>query len=129
VELDKLFMDVCAYNERSATHVQNVVDLAWRIALAYRQVAHVTFPVDIQDHTVREEKRSKRNLPHHTSEAWAQSGRLPREQDLRQAADILNSGKKVAILCGRGAIHATDELEQTAELLAAPIAGDPAGCG
>lgn len=123
VELDKLFMDVCGYNERimSATHVQNVMDLACRTALAYRQVAHVTIPVDIQDHTVRDEKRSKRNLPHHTSDIWAQSARLPRQEDVRRAADILNSGKRVAILCGRGAIHATDELEQVAELLAAPI--------
>jgi pyruvate dehydrogenase (quinone)/pyruvate oxidase len=40
---------------------------------------------------------------------------------LERAADILNQGKKVAILAGRGALNATDELEQTAELLAAPI--------
>jgi pyruvate dehydrogenase (quinone) len=123
VELDKLFIDVCVYNERimSATHVQNVMDLACRTALACRGVAHVTIPVDIQDHTLKDEKRSKRNLPRHTSEVWAQSARLPRQEDLRRAADILNSGKRVAILCGRGAIHATDELEQTAELVAGPI--------
>src|SRR5262249_16238062 len=37
------------------------------------------------------------------------------------AAEILNNGKKVAILAGRGALNATDELEQLAEKLAAPI--------
>ncbi|HYY68963.1 MAG TPA: thiamine pyrophosphate-dependent enzyme [Terriglobales bacterium] len=123
VELDKLFMDACVYNERimSAAHVQNVMDLACRTALAYRGVAHVTVPVDIQDHTVKEEKRSKRNLPQHTSDVWAQSARLPRPEDLKRAAEILNSSKRVAILCGRGAIHATDELEQAAELVAGPI--------
>ena len=41
--------------------------------------------------------------------------------DLERAADILNEGKKVAILAGRGALDATDELEKTAELLGAPI--------
>src|SRR5437588_9914654 len=44
VELDKLFMDVCVYNSRimSATHVENVMELACRTALAYHGVAHVT---------------------------------------------------------------------------------------
>src|SRR5205823_1867094 len=49
------------------------------------------------------------------------SARLPDRVDLERAAEILNRGKKVAILAGRGALNATDELEQTAELLAAPI--------
>src|SRR5207302_8551992 len=37
VELDKLFMDVCVYDERvmGPNHVENVVDLACRTALAY----------------------------------------------------------------------------------------------
>jgi pyruvate dehydrogenase (quinone) len=37
------------------------------------------------------------------------------------SAEILNSGRKVAILAGQGALRATDELEQVAELLGAPI--------
>ncbi|MCU1274670.1 MAG: pyruvate oxidase, partial [Bryobacterales bacterium] len=49
------------------------------------------------------------------------SARLPNEDDLRRAADILNAGKKVAILAGRGANHAGDQLEQLAEKLGAPI--------
>src|SRR5215510_5329426 len=49
-ELDKLFMDVAAYNERimGPAHVENLVDLACRTALSSRTVAHITFPVDIQ---------------------------------------------------------------------------------
>src|SRR5947209_9427469 len=44
VELDKLFIDVCVYNSRvmGAQHVENVVELACRTALARRGVAHVT---------------------------------------------------------------------------------------
>src|ERR1700741_3125485 len=51
VALDKLFMDVCVYNERvmGATHVENVTDLACRTALSYRGVSHLTIPVDFQE--------------------------------------------------------------------------------
>src|SRR5499427_1041850 len=51
VELDKLFMDVCKYNNRimGPAHTENVVELACRTALAYRGVAHVTMPVDMQE--------------------------------------------------------------------------------
>jgi pyruvate dehydrogenase (quinone) len=124
VALDKLFMDVAAFNERimGPTHVENITDLACRMALAYRAVSHITFPVDLQEMKVKERQRSQRNLAHHTSDVNARSARLPHHSDLQKAAEVLNSGKKVVILAGRGALDATDELEQIAELLAAPIA-------
>src|SRR5436309_11508720 len=51
VELDKLFQDVCVFNQRcmGPDHVENLADLACRTALAYRGVAHITLPTDIQD--------------------------------------------------------------------------------
>jgi pyruvate dehydrogenase (quinone) len=121
VETDKLFQDVCAYNQRimGKSHVENVADLACRTALAYRGVSHVAFPVDLQEQEAGE--RSKRNVPGHTSDVFARSARLPDEAELRRAAEVLNAGTKVAILAGQGALGATDELEQAAELLAAPI--------
>lgn len=123
VALDKLFMDVAVFNERimGPTHVENITDLACRMALAHHGVSHITFPVDLQEKEVKERQRSKRNIPHHTSDVYARSARLPDHSDLERAAEILNAAKKVAILAGRGALNATDELEQTAELLAAPI--------
>src|SRR5437588_1038873 len=123
VALDKLFMDVAVYNERvmGATHVENVVDLACRTALAYRGVAHITIPVDFQEHELKDRKRSKRNVPHHTSDIYAPLPQIPRQSDLQRAADILNEGRKVAILAGQGALHAGDELEEAAEVLGAPI--------
>ena len=122
VELDRLFIDVAKYNERvmGPDHVEAVTDLACRTALAYRGVAHVTIPVDVQEMPVGK-ARSKRNVPHHTSDVYARSAGLPAEDDLRQAAGLLNAGSKVAILAGRGALHATDQLEQMAETLSAPI--------
>jgi pyruvate dehydrogenase (quinone)/pyruvate oxidase len=123
VELDKLYIDVAAFNQRvmSPDHVESLVDLACRTALSYRQVAHITFPTDLQDQEISKKQRSKRNRPHHTSDVWAEPGHVPSEGDLRRAADLLNAGSKVVILAGAGALHAGDELEQAAEVLGAPI--------
>src|SRR5438128_6729956 len=122
VELDRLFLDACRYNARvmGPSHVENVVDLACRTALTYHGVAHVTIPVDVQEMKA-DKLRSKRNVPHHTSDVAARSARLPADEDLRRAAELLNAGRKVAILAGRGALGAGDELERVADLLAAPI--------
>src|SRR5215467_14573942 len=46
---------------------------------------------------------------------------VPGTDSLRRAAELLNNGSKVSILAGSGALRATAELEQTAELLSAPI--------
>jgi pyruvate dehydrogenase (quinone)/pyruvate oxidase len=122
VALDQLFADVAKYNQRvmGPSHVENITDLACRTALAYRGVAHITFPVDIQEMEAGAQ-RSKRNVKDHTSDVAARGARLPAEDDLARAAEVLNAGRKVAILAGRGALRATDELEQAAERLAAPV--------
>lgn len=123
VALDRLYMDVAACNERimGPTHVENIADLAIRIALSYRTVSHITFPVDFQEMEVKKRQRSKRNIPHHTSRTEAEGAMMADPSDLERASEILNAGRKIAILAGRGALHATVELEQTAEMLAAPI--------
>ena len=123
VELDKLYMDVCVYNTRvmGPNHVENVADLACRTALVYRGVSHITIPVDLQEQEVNKKALSKRNVPHHTSDVCAIGGLVPPDSDMERAAYILNSGKRVAVLVGRGALKATDELEVLAETLGAPI--------
>jgi pyruvate dehydrogenase (quinone) len=123
VELDKVFMDVAVYNQRimGAAHVENVVDVACRTALAYRGVSHITIATDIQEQELKKDKRSERNLKEHSADIFAKSARLPDDAGLRRAAEILNQGKKVAILAGRGALGARAELEQLAETLGAPI--------
>ncbi|MGZ3698184.1 MAG: thiamine pyrophosphate-dependent enzyme [Bdellovibrionota bacterium] len=123
VELDKLFQNVSLYNARvmGTTHIENVTDLACRTALSYRGVAHVTVPVDFQEEKLDEREASSRNRPHHVSYAMARGAGLPDENELQEAAAILNDGRKIAILAGRGALHATDELLLLAEKLGAPI--------
>jgi len=122
VELDRLFVDVAKYSARvmGPTHVENVTDLACRTALAYRGVAHVSVPLDLQEAPVTR-RGSKRNVSHHTSDVAARGARLPATDELTRVAEILNGGTRVAILAGRGALGATEALEQVAERLAAPI--------
>src|SRR5262249_24255316 len=85
-----------------------------------KKVSHITFPIDLQTLPV-ERKGSRRNILHHTSDIEANSAGIPSEEDLSKAADILNAGKKVVILAGRGALSATDELEAMAAKIGAPI--------
>jgi pyruvate dehydrogenase (quinone)/pyruvate oxidase len=96
------------------------VDLAIRTALTTRGVAHITIPVDVQVQEVKK-GRSERNPVHHTSAVLAYFEQLPSRVELEHAADILNRGKKIAILSGQGALHATQELEEVAEVLGAPV--------
>src|SRR6185369_15002097 len=102
VDLDKVFMDVSVYNARimGPSHVEQVANLACRSALGRRGVAHINFPVDLQEEEV--EEHSKRNVPGHTSHVAASGVELPAEIDVKHAAAILNEGKKVAILAGQG---------------------------
>jgi pyruvate dehydrogenase (quinone)/pyruvate oxidase len=122
VNLDRVFTDVALYSTRvmGVAHVENVAHNACRIALARRGVAHVNFPVDFQ--SMKEESRSERNLKGHAdTAALGRRLALPAEEELKRAAEVLNAGKKVAILAGRGALDAGDELEQLAETIAGPV--------
>src|SRR5438270_1939804 len=57
VDLDKLFNDVAAYNQRvmGPHHLANALDEAIRTALARRGVAHLCLPKDIQTWTGSED--------------------------------------------------------------------------
>jgi pyruvate dehydrogenase (quinone) len=123
VATDRLFADVSLYSERvmGPAHVENVVDLACRTAVAYRGVAHVTIPIDIQLMEAKERKHSRRNVPHHAGAMWVEGAAVPPPSALRDAATVLNGGTKIVILAGQGAIGAADELEQVADLLGAPV--------
>ena len=123
VDLDKLFVDVAGYNQRvmGPAHVRAVTDLACRHAIARRGVAHLTFPVDLQEEAFTEQEHSKKNVPGQTSVTTVATIQVPPPAELSRAADLLNRGQRVAILAGRGALGATDELESLADTLGAPI--------
>src|ERR1051326_7723414 len=125
VDLDKLFMDVAAYNERvmGPAHVHNVVDEAIKTALARRTVAHITIPKDVQDWTNSDAERSDANIPNHSADIFAPACPLPPAALLQQAAAVINEGKKIAILAGRGCLDARDELLQLAERVETATSG------
>lgn len=123
VNLERLFDDVALYNVRimGPNHVDSVTDLACRHALSYRGVAHITFPVDLQEVEKNQDKKSMRYVPDHTSSLFTRPRGVPEQADLERAAAILNEAKKVTILCGRGAFGARQELLDAAEKLGSPI--------
>jgi thiamine pyrophosphate-dependent acetolactate synthase large subunit-like protein len=124
VDTDRLMQDVAVYTERvmGPAHVENVTNMAVRMALAKRGVAHLAFPNDIQEQPASEAKYSQMDVPGHTSADWRVPRVVPVEEDLRRAADVLNAGKKIAIVVGAGALGARAEVERLAETLAAPVA-------
>ena len=101
--------------------IRQLVDRAIRIAKAERTVTCIIIPNDVQEmDAVEPPPRKHGNV--FTGTAFSIPDIVPREMDLRQAAEVLNSGKKVAMLVGAGALHATDEVMQVANLLGAGVA-------
>ena len=99
-----------------------VVDMACRTALSQKGVSHFTIPVDIQEKTL-EGKYSKHKVPGHTSDRLISFQVIPADKKtMEEAAEILNTGKKVVILVGQGALDAGNEVISVAEKLNAPIA-------
>jgi pyruvate dehydrogenase (quinone) len=100
--------------------VRHVLDRAVRVAIGHRTVTCVIVPHDLQREEYEEPEHE--HGMQHSSVAISTPRVLPRDEDLRRAAEALNSGKRVAILAGAGALHATDELIAVAERLGAGIA-------
>jgi pyruvate dehydrogenase (quinone) len=123
VDLDKLYIDVAVYNQRvmGPAHLVNVLDEAVKTALARRGVAHITIPKDIQDLDVSESERSPANIKNHTGGYFAPVYPVATQQELGQAAEVLNKGKRIVILAGRGCSKARAELLDLSERLGAPI--------
>jgi len=123
VDLDKLFMDVAAYNQRimGPAHVHNVVDEAIKTALARRTVAHITIPKDIQEWPASDKHRSGANISKHSADLFAGAHSVPPDALLQQAADLINAGSKVAILAGRGCLGCRAEVLALAEAVGGPI--------
>jgi pyruvate dehydrogenase (quinone) len=123
VDLLSLFKDVASEYVTMVTKpsaVRHAVDRAVRIARTERTVTCVIIPNDIQEEEYQKPARVHGTI--HSSVAYSVPRVLPQEQDLRRAADVLNAGKKVAMLVGAGVLNAADEVMQVAELLGAGVA-------
>jgi pyruvate dehydrogenase (quinone)/pyruvate decarboxylase len=124
VDTTKLVQDVALYNVEvtGPEHAIVVANRACRAALGDRGVAHLAVSKDTQMMKLAADKRSMGNPGARTSSSWTRMITQPPIDQLRAAADILNSGRKVAILAGQGALNARGEVTQIAECLGAPVA-------
>ena len=125
VHLDRLFIDVAEYNAmiHVPLHIPTLVDKAVRTALSRRGVAHITFPVDIQQAPADAdpwEVGAPARTPQ-TAPTYVASPGVPRPADLQRAAAVLNEGTKVVMLVGAGALGARAEVLAAAEQLGSPI--------
>ena len=123
VDLDKLYMDVAEFNERvmGPAHAVNCVDMAVRTSYGRRGVGHICIPKDIQDWKQGDGHRNHGNVKGHNGDWSAPSTALPAKTLLREAANLINDGEKVAILAGRGALGCSAELGQLADTVGGPI--------
>ena len=119
-----LMQDVALYNVQvtSPGHALIVGNRACRAALGNRGVAHLAVPKDVQNMKFSADHASMENHGARTSTSWLPYSAAPSAEQLQAAADILNSGQRVAILAGQGALAARAELGQIAEILGAPVA-------
>ncbi|GAA2073025.1 thiamine pyrophosphate-binding protein [Pseudolysinimonas kribbensis] len=125
VGLEHLYEDVAEYNlvVDNPAQLPGVVDIAIRTAYARRGVAHLTVPNDVQvaDADADPYQHVAPATPPATSATRAYPIGIPREQDLRAAAEVLSAAERPAILAGAGSLHAREELLAVADLLGAPI--------
>ncbi|VIO67853.1 thiamine pyrophosphate-requiring protein [Bradyrhizobium ivorense] len=123
LDLVAMFKDVAsAYVAQAAApaQVRHLIDRAARIALARRTVTAVILPNDLQEESYQDPPRAHGTL--HSGIGYTPPRVIPHEADLDRAADILNAGRKVAMLVGAGALGATDEVIAAADRLSAGCA-------
>jgi pyruvate dehydrogenase (quinone) len=123
VDLVSLFKDVAheyVHTVTAPAQIRHVIDRAMRIAQAERTVCCVIVPNDIQD--MEWEKPPHEHGTIHSGAGYSAPRVIPQREDLQRAANVLNDGSKVAILVGAGALNATNEIIEVADLLGAGIA-------
>ena len=123
VDLQVLFKDVASDYVATASvpeQIRHLIDRAVRIASARRVVTCVIIPNDLQ--LMAYEDPPVVHGTTHTGVGYAFPAKLPDEATLREAAAILNAGKKVAMLIGAGALDATDEVIAVGDKLQAGCA-------
>jgi pyruvate dehydrogenase (quinone) len=123
VDLQVLLQDVTeyVYTVSSPAAMRHIVDRAVRTAAAFRAVTCVIVPKDVQEKKAVPKPPRTHNMMR-SSVGYSAPLVVPTQIDLRRAADILNSGKRVAMMVGQGAANATDEVLAVADRLGAGVA-------
>ncbi len=123
VDLQTLFKDVASEYVQTVMvpeQLPNVLDRAIRIAYAERSPTAVILPSDVQELEYVPPGHEFKMVP--SSLGFSAVEMQAPEADIRRAAEILNSGTKVAMLVGQGARSASEEVLEVADLLGAGVA-------
>ncbi|MFE8071761.1 thiamine pyrophosphate-requiring protein [Marinobacteraceae bacterium S3BR75-40.1] len=123
IDLTTLFKDVAGdyvHMVSDAPQARHLIDQAIRIAKARRTVTAIIVPNDVQDLPMEDPPATHGAV--FSGVDYRQPRWMPAEADLDQAAQILDEGKKVAILAGAGCKHAVDEVLELADKLGAGVA-------
>lgn len=123
IDLISLFKDVASEYIQMAVdpaQIRHLIDRAFRIALSQRTVTCLIIPNDLQTEDYQEPPHTHQTI--HSGVGFTAPRVIPQDADLIRAAEILNAGKRVAILVGAGALHAAEEVTQAADLLGAGVA-------
>ena len=123
VDLLSLFKDVASDYVQMVTvpeQLPNVLDRAIRVALTERAPTAIIIPADVQELEYSAPTHAFKMVPSSLGLDWPTV--VPGDDAITRAAEILNAGRKVAILAGSGARGARAELQQVAELLGAGVA-------
>ncbi|MFT4593216.1 MAG: pyruvate dehydrogenase (quinone) [Phycisphaerales bacterium] len=115
VNLDRLFDDVCVYNQTvmSSCQMPRMGVLAAQSALAHSGVAHLSIPSDVGPDKIKEAGVHKVYV--------TDSEVVPAKKHLEEIADAINSSPSVTLMVGWGARGATKEVLAMAEKLQAPV--------
>lgn len=123
VDLAAMFRDVAGAFVHQASmpaQVRHLLDRAVRIAIGQRRVTALVLPNDLQEMPYTEPARAHGTV--HSGVGYSAPSVIPQAADLERAADILNSGRRVAMLVGAGALGASAEVAAVAETLGAGVA-------
>jgi pyruvate dehydrogenase (quinone)/pyruvate oxidase len=122
IDMVALYQDVALYNQMvlSPDQVEMLANEACRHALNHRAVAHINFPVDLQEKAPTG-KTSMHKREGATNSVWPMPLALPREEELQKAAALLNRSERPVLMVGQGALDARDEVIEIADKLGAPI--------
>ena len=124
VDLHSLYKDVASdylVEVNVSSQLPNALDRAMRTALTRRAPTAIVIPSDLQEEPYSAPGHEFKQVPS-SDPNYTYPVLLAQDGELKRAAEVLNTGSKVAILIGQGARAAAAEVQEVAELTGAGVA-------
>ncbi|BCI55070.1 thiamine pyrophosphate-requiring protein [Mycolicibacterium litorale] len=123
VDLHALFKDVCGQYVQTVFAPEQALmalDNAMRTAIATSTPTCLIIPHDVQQAEMPDELQHSHGVVP-SAAVSAQARITAPDEQLRRAAEVLNAGERVALLVGRGAAGAADEIARVVDTLGAGV--------